>query len=52
VEVSSMIAGVAVAACLGGGLIVLGFVALVRANKEDIPEVVKALAPWWRGGKS
>jgi hypothetical protein len=31
-----------------GGLILLGLVALVRAKREDIPEVVRALASWWR----
>lgn len=30
------------------GLLALGLVALLRARQEDIPEVVRALAWWWR----
>lgn len=26
---------------------VLALVALLRARREDIPQVVEALAPWW-----
>lgn len=30
------------------GKLGLGFVALLRARKEDVPDVVKALGHWWR----
>lgn len=29
------------------GLLGLGFVALIRAERKDIPEVVRELAHWW-----
>lgn len=30
------------------GQFCLGLVALLRARKEDVPDVVKALGLWWR----
>ena len=29
------------------GLLGLGFIALIRAERKDIPEVVRELAHWW-----
>jgi hypothetical protein len=41
---SDVIAGLIVAV----GLLVLALVALVRADRKDIPAVVRELAQWWR----
>ena len=29
------------------GLVALGLVALLRCDKKDLPEIVRALASWW-----
>lgn len=33
-------------------IFVLGLVALIRCCREDIPEIVRALASWWRKSAS
>jgi hypothetical protein len=40
IEVTAMVAIV--------GMLGLALVALLRAERKDIPAVVRALAPWWR----
>jgi hypothetical protein len=35
--------------CTAGVILILGLVALVRARREDIPEVVQAIGHWLRG---
>jgi len=33
-----------------GVVLILGLVALVRANRDDIPSIVESLGRWLRGG--
>jgi len=35
--------------CMAAVILILGLVALVRARREDIPEVVQAIGHWLRG---
>jgi hypothetical protein len=47
-----VLASIVAIICMAAVVLILGLVALLRADREDIPEVVQAIGHWLRGTAS